>query len=336
MPRLLALLLLALAPLSAQAQAKARPILFCFWNVENLFDDQKNPKLEKADREFDDYFAENKEALAVKLKRLVQVLTDKQMAGGNGPDILCLAEVESRRAVELLQAELNKHHADKKLHYSHLAYLDPGGGRSIATAVLSRIPFSAKPQLLSTQRRILKVQVEAEKRPLTIIASHWTSRISDTTGRGRASYAEAIYKDYSAAFKKDREVDYLVCGDFNDTPSDASVTRALHATSDVNAVLDAAKEGKPMFYHPFSKLEKAGKGTHFFKGKPFLFDHIVVSPGMLEARGWQLRSSSAAIVEKFKFRDGPDRFGGPGDRRDFKNRGASDHFPVTVELIVNK
>ncbi len=337
MPRLLLLLAaVALSASPASAQTKARPILFCFWNVENFFDDQRNPKLEKADREFDDYFSKDKEALAFKLKRLVQVLTDKGMADGRGPDILCLAEVESRRAVELLQTELNKHFKEKALQYAHIAYLDPGGGRSIATAVLSRIPFSNKPLLLSTQRRILKVNVEVEKHPLTIVASHWTSRISDTTGRGRGSYAEAIHRDYAAAFKKNKEVAYIVCGDFNDNPGDDTVAKTLGASGDVNKVLDAAKDGKAMFFHPFVKLEKAGKGTHFFKGKGFVFDHIVVSPGMLEAKGWQLRAGSANIVEKFKFRDGPDRFGGPTDRREFKNRGASDHFPVTVELIVNK
>ena len=59
---LLALLLPFACP--APAQSKGKTYLFCFWNVENLFDDKVNPKLEKADKEFDEWFANDKEALA--------------------------------------------------------------------------------------------------------------------------------------------------------------------------------------------------------------------------------------------------------------------------------
>ena len=337
MPRLLLVLsILACAPGAAAAQGKAKPVLLCFWNVENLFDDQRDPALEKADREFDDYFSKDKAALAAKLDRIATVLLSKEMAGGNGPDVLCLAEVESRRAVELVRQALHKRLKDKALHYPHLAYLDPEGGRHIATAVLSRLPLAGKPVLLSRQRRILKLILVKDKKPLTVVASHWTSRVSDAAGRGRASYAEAIRRDFAAAFKKDPGVDYLACGDFNDTPEDASVAKGLRAMGDAGKVLEEARAGRAAFFHPFAKLAKAGKGTHWFRGKGFVFDHIVLSPGLLDGQGWQYRDGSARIVEKLKYRDGPDRFGGPKDRRPLRNRGASDHFPVTVELIVNK
>jgi hypothetical protein len=124
-----------------------------------------------------------------------------------------------------------------------------------------------------------------------------------------------------------------VCGDFNDTPTDSSVTRGLQATGDVKKVLDS---GQPLFFNPFAELAKAGKGTHYFRGKPFVFDNIVVSPGLLDGKGWQYRNRSAAIVPEIAFRGQPDRFGGPDDRRKVKHSGASDHFPVVIELIVNK
>src|SRR5205085_203229 len=141
----------------------------------------------------------------------------------NGPDVIALAEVESLRSVQLLQAALNKKLPNKALHYAHVAYLDPGGGRPIATSVISRLPFVGRPVLLSAQRRILKVTVERDSKPLTVVASHWTARVSDSTGAKRTTYAEIIHKDFAAAFKKDPKVDYLVCGDFNDTPDDKSV-----------------------------------------------------------------------------------------------------------------
>src|SRR3954470_21821026 len=103
--------------LAAPAQTpKAKTYLFCFWNVENLFDDKVNPKLEKADREFDDWFAKDKEALSMKLDRMADVLLAEEMHDGKGPDIIAFAEVESARAVELVRDALNRRLKDKTLH----------------------------------------------------------------------------------------------------------------------------------------------------------------------------------------------------------------------------
>src|SRR5437764_481342 len=128
-----------LVPLVAPAQTKSKTYLFCFWNVENLFDDKVNPKLQKADKEFDEWFARDKEALSHKLDRMAEVLLGKEMNVGKGPDVIAFAEVESQRAVELVRDALNKRLKDKSLHYKTVVYKDPQGLRSIATAVLTRL-----------------------------------------------------------------------------------------------------------------------------------------------------------------------------------------------------
>jgi endonuclease/exonuclease/phosphatase family metal-dependent hydrolase len=332
---------LACLPRPASAQVKLGPktFTFAFWNVENLFDDKENPKLEDADREFDKFFAGNPKMLRAKLDNLAKVLLSKEF-GGKGPDILCLAEVESKRAVELLRDRLHTGLKDKRDHYNHLVYLDPAGGRSIATAVLSRVPIVGKPEVLSTQRRILKVTLEHNKHQLTVIASHWSSRISDKTGRGRASYAEAIHRDYADMVRKDPKVRYLVCGDFNDGPDDPAVLKSLNATGEVKRVLDWKKGDRAIFFNPFEELAKKGKATLYFGTTPHVFDQIVVSPGMLEPGGWEYRNRSAQIIEMLSFEHRatktvrPDRFGGPDDRRALDRRGASDHYPVRIELKV--
>jgi endonuclease/exonuclease/phosphatase family metal-dependent hydrolase len=331
----LGFLLAGPAPPPASAQpAKAHAIRFCFWNVENLFDDRVNPKLEKVDREFDQWFARDKEALKNKLARIADVLLSKEMNNRVGPDVLALAEVESLRAVELVRDAVNARLPNKNLHYRHVAYLDPHGGRSIATAVLSRVPLSKDrpPRLLGRSQRILKVTLAAGKHELVVLATHWTSRVSDGRGTGRAGYAQAIRRDFAEASKKAPGVKYLVCGDFNDTPTDESVTQHLGATGDLDKVLSLGKNDRPLLYNPFADLARAKKGSHFYQGQPLLFDNICLSPGLLEAGGWSYVPRSAAIVELLSFRGRPDRFGGPADRRPWKSRGASDHFPVTVQL----
>ena len=326
---------ICLMPASAQP-AKSRTLRFCFWNVENLFDDKVNPKLEKVDREFDQWFAKEKEALPNKLARIVQVLLSKEMNDGTGPDIFAMAEVESLRAVELVRDALNAKLKDEALHYRHIAYLDPKGGRSIATAVLSRVPFSKDkpPRLLGRSQRMLEVTLVEGEHELVVMASHWTSRVSDGRGTGRISYAQQIYRNFSEKYKKSPGIKYLVCGDFNDTPTDESVERHLNATGDVKKVLGLGKGDRPLFYSPFAEMVKDKKGTHFYQGQPYIFDNICLSPGLLEADGWSYVNKSAAIVELLQFRGRPDRFGGPADKRPWRNRGASDHYPVTVRLRV--
>src|SRR5271156_1778147 len=91
--------------------------LFCFWNVENLFDDRDNGHT-GADREYDRWFARDPAALQLKLDHLSAALIG--LNGGRGPDILAVAEVESLRAAELLRDALNRRLADESLHYQHL------------------------------------------------------------------------------------------------------------------------------------------------------------------------------------------------------------------------
>jgi endonuclease/exonuclease/phosphatase family metal-dependent hydrolase len=330
---LLAALALLAAPQPGLAQVKVEPYLFCFWNVENFFDDKvdrRNPP----DKEFDDYFAKDKEALAQKLDRLCSVLLE--MKGGKGPDILAVAEVESARAAELLMQKLNERLKKPELQYKTVVFKDPGGGRSIATAVITRLKVKGSGQLLGNRQRILKVPLDADGQELVVIASHWTARVSDKDGGGRRRYAEQIARDFAPMYARNPKVDYLVCGDFNDDPTDESVVKALQATGDVKRALEAGKEA--LLFNPFAEKHKKGEGTHYFgpTGQAHVFDQVCLSPGLLDGEGWSYRNNSAQIIRKFEFRGRPDRFGGPADKRPWRNRGASDHFPVTVELRVSK
>src|SRR5262249_25228655 len=103
--------------------AGLREYLFCFWNVENLFDDSPNPQAHPADKVYDEWFAHDAAARQLKYQHLSEALVHLQ--NGKGPDILALAEVESQRSVELLRDALNARLADPALHYSAILYRDP-------------------------------------------------------------------------------------------------------------------------------------------------------------------------------------------------------------------
>jgi endonuclease/exonuclease/phosphatase family metal-dependent hydrolase len=307
--------------------------LFCFWNVENFFDDRADARLGPGDREYDAWFAANGNILKLKLERLTEALL--KLNGGRGPDILALAEVESLRAAQLLQEALNDKLGDTSAHYTNVLMKEVNGGRHIAPAILTRLPVVRdKTRSHGRRQRILEGHIVVGGHDLVVIASHWTSRLQKDGARGRANYGDAIYGAYRAMHKSNPGVDFLVCGDFNDTPQDPSVTQHLHAVADIQAVLRATDP--PLLFNLFAdKDPREGFGTHYYN-KWLIFDQIAVSPGLVDNVGWSCVPDSVQTVNSL-YRPGdrlkrPWRFGGERDRGP---RGYSDHFPVTVRLKVH-
>jgi hypothetical protein len=314
--------------------AKAGSYLFCFWNVENLFDDSDDGRKTKGDAEYDSWFGRNPEALQHKLDHLADVLI--KLNDGRGPDVLGAAELESRRAAELLAGALNKRLGKKE--YATIEIEPVPGGRHISPVLISKLPVVGnRTENWGKRQRILKTVLRVNGHDLIVVVSHWTSRVTDKTGAARGRYADAIYGEYRRAYlaaKKDgRELDFLLCGDFNDNPDDASVTDHLHATGDLARV--KASDEVPLLFDLFAKAYGEGKATHVYGKKHYVFDHVCVSPGMLDDAGWSCDVDSAEIITSFADRQGrPNRFGGEHDKRSWGARGASDHFPVTVRLRV--
>jgi endonuclease/exonuclease/phosphatase family metal-dependent hydrolase len=307
--------------------------LFCFWNAENFFDDNNDGRHAAGDKVYDPWFAENPDILKLKLSKLTEVLL--KMKDGKGPDIIALVEVETPRAAELLKDALNEKLGDPSLYYKYLLCKEVHVGRHICPAVISRLP-AERAKLHGRGMRILEVHVNVRDQDLVVLVSHWTSRVSDHTGEMREKYGDQIYGTFKAMYKSNPKVDFLVCGDFNDTPTDASVRDHLHAVGDKEAVLNAVEE--PLLFNLLAAAADKGLGSHFDRGRWYLFDQIAISRGMLDGEGWSCDPQTATVVPTPP-RPGdrhsphpPWKFGGP---RDKAARGYSDHFPVTVELTLH-
>jgi endonuclease/exonuclease/phosphatase family metal-dependent hydrolase len=219
--------------------------------------------------------------------------------------------------------------------YTAALWKDPQGGRHIADAVITRLPVRKdRTRLLGRRQRILEAHIDVRGHDLVVLATHWTSRVSDHTGEGRRHYANVVYGRFREMYEANPHVDLLVCGDFNDNPDDPSVTEGLHATGDLEAV--RAGGDPPRLYDlmaPLWERERTTAGTHYYHGRAYIFDQIVVSPGLLDDRAWVCETDTVRI-HKHRFvtdRGRPEPFGSP---RDKGRRGASDHFPVTVRLKV--
>jgi endonuclease/exonuclease/phosphatase family metal-dependent hydrolase len=315
---------------SADAPAAPESCLFCFWNVENLFDNQDDRR-GKSDEVYDNWFAHEPELLQKKLHHLAAALL--KLNAGRGPDILALAEVESPLAADLLRRELNRLLPDESLHYPYALMKEVKVGRHIAPALITRLPVRAeRTRQYGRQLRILETHLHLHGQPLVVVASHWTSRVSDKTGEDRARYADQIYGAFHAMYQANPQVDWLMAGDCNDPPNADSITRHLNATGDRDLVRQPAS--MPSLLNLFADKPARSHGTHYFRGW-HIYDSIFISPGLLDTDGWSCDVESAYAVNGL-YRPGdrirkPWAFGSPKYRGE---RGTSDHFPVTTWLQV--
>jgi endonuclease/exonuclease/phosphatase family metal-dependent hydrolase len=316
------------------SEAEAEGYLFCFWNVQDLFDDRVDGRTGRGDAEVDRWFGTDHAALNAKLDHLSSALLT--LNGEKGPDILAVAEVEDVRAAELLQDALNRKLSDPALHYQHVLMKEITAGRHIAPAILTRLPVMGdRTHLLGNRLRILEGHITVRDHDLVVIASHWTSRVTAKEEMRRDKYASQIYGEFHAMFRTNPKVDLLVCGDCNDPPDAESVTQHLHATGDVDAVRHSSRD-RPLLLNLFAGKDPAHFGTLYYDKEQrwFIFDQIVVSPGMLDNEGWSCDPESARTVNDLT----ADRHGHPwsfGKEHSRGPRGYSDHFPVTVRLRVN-
>ncbi len=212
---------------------------------------------------------------------------------------------------------------------------DTQGLRHISPAVLTRLPVdTSRTRVLGRAQRILQSHIVVDGEELILITSHWTSRVTDKEGDARGRYADQVYGAYRAIKSRKPDVDCLICGDFNDTPNDVSVTQHLHATGNRAAVLN--EKGPPLLFNLMGDRDADQFGTHYFQ-RLMIFDQIVVSPGMLDNNAWSCDPASTRVVNTLHrpndTRKRPWAFGRENQR---SPRGVSDHFPVTVQLQAHR
>ena len=70
--------------------------LFCFWNAENFFDDKLDNRPHEPDKVYDAWFAEDPRAPQAEARQSHHTAALLKMNDGKGPDILALAECETR------------------------------------------------------------------------------------------------------------------------------------------------------------------------------------------------------------------------------------------------
>jgi endonuclease/exonuclease/phosphatase family metal-dependent hydrolase len=345
--------------------APARPgeILLATWNVEALFDTQKDAG--KLDDEYlpHGWYAWTEEKLARKIANLGRVI--RAIGGGRGPDVLALEEVENLGIVRRLRDE-----ALSDLGYETIVHFDTEDAHGLDNAILSRFPVALTPVLHETSRfgvdrdrlprGILDTTLDVRGVHLIVFVNHWPA--GPKAEGQRMHVASKLRALIEARMAADPGAEVVAVGDFNVGPADRALgERGLRATVDARAAR-APGGGAVRLYNTMAanvagvadanalellvKDPKSGLGTHFTRPYPYTgpagewnaFDQVFVSAGLLDDLGlsW-VEGSTRVMREGFMLEeDGTPRGfferGVKPRNQELERTGFSDHLPVVTRL----
>ncbi len=337
-------------PVSAQ-ERKADSVTsrVVFYNVENLFDTIDDP--DKDDTEFlpDGVLQWDQSKYKDKLSRIARVLSD--IGGWSHPGLIGLCEVESEQAIEdlLSRKELTK------VSYKY-AITNGGDNRGIDVALLwdpalfkvmrmREIPayplpdedrlwvpyHGERPTYGGRHALWVTLKTEVSDLLLDVIVVHLPSRRQGAvvSADKRETVAGRIRQVIGEIMEECPDAHVIVMGDFNDNPTDRSITKGLGAKSPPKS--ESPHSGT--LYNLAALTHKNGKGTHKFEGRFWMPDQIIVSGAMLQEGGEGIRAEGM-VAHVFS----PDYLmtndGAP--KRAFRGKsyvyGFSDHFPVYIDI----
>lgn len=336
------LLTLAGHPIFAQKDA-----MIAFWNVENLYDTIDDPAVK--DEEFlpSAKNAWTSQRYNTKLTNTAEVIL--KMNNGVGPDILGMAEVENKGVLVDLTTKTEM----KKQKYGIVHYDSPDQ-RGIDVALIyktksftvlssTHVPVQLEKGETDTAaprptRDILVVRgILNKKDTICILVNHWPSRLGGTEQsaprRMAAAKTAGLIVDSLRRLYSNAEI--LLMGDFNDEPTDASVS---------SLKFDYALAHRPygtnldIIDNLMDSIKASGDGTHYYKKEKSCLDQILVTKNLKTKKSYYV--TQACIFKPDWIFAEVYKGDGLSPKRTWAGSryigGYSDHLPVYVVLKYQK
>lgn len=303
-----------------------------FYNTENLFDTIDDPLTD--DKEFLPSAKSNwnGEKYNTKLAHITEVI---EAVGF--PLIVGFSEVENKTVMN----DLVKQGPLAAKNYA-MVHFDSPDERGIDVALIYQ---SAKFKVLASKpmgvyfekepeektRDILYVKGQVDGETIHVFVNHWPSRREgEVESRPRRiAAATVLRKAVDSLFTTDKNAQIVIMGDFNDSPTDESIQKALMAQPS-DAKVEPAK-----LYDLADRFAKEGKGTHKYKGEWGTLDQLIVSSSLFDKKGLYTDAKGANVGE-FDFLLEPDPKGGQWTKRTYAGSkylgGYSDHLPIYLNL----
>lgn len=303
------------------------------YNVQNLFD------LHYDGNEYAEYIPNttwqwNRKHHRIKCRNIARVIAQMK------PDIIALQEIESRRALRDLQAEINR--AGHPLPYLAIADAKP---TTVKTALLSNIPIAAKREIRVTQsktlRNILEVIFHIDGEPLHCFVNHWKAKSGPESRR--VISAKALRRRLDAL-----QSPAILLGDFNSDVEEKRrfIRKRRHNDTDgrtgINDVLRTMQGGEPVtlqtlrrspgcFYSLWYDLPREARWSHRYRGDGEALDAIIINAALADGRGLEYEPGSfSRFMPDWLLKNGaPYRWqSSRGHPKHHLGKGFSDHLPI--------
>ena len=306
------------------------PLKIVFWNVENLFDLKDDKHTNDNEYILGGRKGVTEEIYQQKLANLAEVVNALD-AG-----VLGLCEIENRFVLE----ELNR--AAEVRDYTIVHYDSPDR-RGIDVAllvdpeemlVLESLPVNVMLPTGIPTRDILYVKGTRDGIALHLFVNHWPSKYggAERSIPLRAAAAGTLRERVEKIMMEDSLAEIVIMGDLNDEPIDPSVKIHLGAHMDKDSVGTAPY----ILWNTMGPWHRNSAGsTYKYAGKDMVYDHLIISPGLLDKRGLVIINGSVGVFDGEKYRQHGGKYDGYPFRFWAGNRllgGYSDHMPVYLSV----
>lgn len=315
----------------AAVQTDLKKAEIAFYNVENIFDTENDPKTNDDDFTPTGKYQWTADRYRLKLEHTIDVF---KMMSPDLPEIIGLCEIENRRVLD----DMLSMPGFKGFDYG-VVHKDSPDERGIDVAMLydKKLVEVVSYEFLKVvlpnpedpnTRDILYAEVKMGGEKIHVFINHWPSRSGgqEQSEPNRMKAAEVLRGKMDAVLKDDADARLICMGDFNDHPDNKSITEVVGARGD--------QSGK--MYNLMAAKHANHEGSYWYKGEWGALDQFLISFNWMNAEhGWHISQDGARFVkdDTILFRDGqgnlrPNRTYA-GD--DYKG-GYSDHLAAVVSL----
>lgn len=324
---------------NAQNQHAYKIGLVGFYNLENLFDTIDDPNIN--DEEFLPNGGNqwNTEKYMSKLHNMAYAISTIGLDyTPDGVAVLGVSEIENRNVLEdlVMQPEI-KDRNYQIVHYDspdrrgvdvgllyNPKYFKVTATKSYRTVVPDQPEFLTRDQLL--------VSGLFDGEMMHFIVMHWPSRYGGEKRSlpGRVAAANLCRHITDSLLADDPNAKVIMMGDYNDYPTNKSITKYLRANGDRKHL----KEGD--YYNPMYELHQNGIGTNYYRDVPGVLDQTIMTQAFLPGDFSTYQFKHAKVHNKEFLKQHGGRYNGFPFRTFGSGAwmgGYSDHFPVYVVLL---
>jgi hypothetical protein len=338
------------------------------WNIENLFDAEKDlfsddwqwlPKdypgkqkycsnlSEARDRKTCSEFDWTAEKIDLKLNQIKKVVEYQ----GSFPDMMTLEEVENENVVKMLANKLgyknqivtesaDKRGIDVALMFNTSSQLKFLGHKSIYVALPSNRPG----------RDILRVDFLWNEKPISVYVNHWPAQRNPN--EERIACAKIIRRDIDEMIAKDSSWSGFAVGDFNTTTLESPnpFDSILYDKSWKNALVDGEKLGRNSEMNSSMSFTPPGS-LYYPKDDTWQdFDRLAMTQNLIDGKAidfvpeslrypfpmfmskwmnWRSNDNNPSATRKVRV---PLRYN--FETKDANQRGYADHLPLIFKLVL--